>query len=337
MELENRIRLFIELGKILKGLDENELDHVFQRAQAHNNWFTKDNVNEALSGISRYLEEDKLRKWISNYNLKEQSSKTIGVVMAGNIPLAGFHDMLTVLISGNNLLGKLSSQDPFLPVYIAEILYDLEPAMKMRIDFQDRLKNFDAIIATGSDNTARYFNYYFGKHPHIIRQNRNSCAVIYGTESKNDFEQLGKDVFQYFGLGCRNISKLYVPEEYNFNSFFEGVERFNFMRDNHKYNNNYDYNKSIYLVNGVKHFDNGFLLVTQNIGLTSPISVLFYESYKDEQELNEKIILQQQKIQCIVSKDERFPGSINLGKAQEPEVWEYADKIDTMEFLISLY
>lgn len=336
MDFEQRIIAFATLGKKIKAMPGAELEELALRATSKNNWFTRENVRLAMDGLIRYLEEEKLRSWLSSYELPDRDPKVVGVVMAGNIPLVGFHDFLAVLMSGNILLAKLSSQDPYLLPFIANDLIAIEPAFAERINFVDRLAGMDAVIATGSDNSARYFKFYFGKNPHIIRQNRSSCAILNGDENAADFSGLGKDVFQYYGLGCRNVSKIFVPNGYHFNELLDNLAPFHTIIEHNKYQNNYDYNKSIYLVNRVHHFDNGFLLLTEDKALVSPISVLFFEYYESVQDLTEKLDRQQTKIQVTTSKDGWFPGSIPLGKAQQPELWDYADGVNTMLFLTSI-
>lgn len=333
MQLQDRISAFAALGTAIKNLTSREFEHICTNVQAYNNWFTPDNIQAALDGIQRYLDKEKLEEWTKHYKLSSVEPKTVGLVMAGNIPLVGFHDFLSILISGHRAKIKPSHQDPFLLPYLTDILLEIAPAFKDKVVFTDQLKDIDAIIATGSDNTSRYFKYYFSKYPHIIRKNRTSVAIITGEESKEDLYALGKDIFQYYGLGCRNISKLYVPKSYDFRDFFEGLQPYEKIRDNHKYVNNYDYNKSIYLVNKVPHEDNGFLLVTSSQQLASPISVLYYESYTNAEDLNSKIDAAQEKIQCIVSDGGWYPNSFPFGKAQEPELDDYADGVDVMRFL----
>lgn len=335
MRAEDRIQAFVALGEKMATLSDDEKHLWAIQARANNNWFTPENIEAALQGISIYLQEDKLRKWMSAYTFPT-IQKRVGVVMAGNIPAAGFHDFMCVLLSGHVLYAKLSSQDNVLLQRIARILIDKEPEFASRIHFVDRLNGAEIMIATGSDNSARYFKYYFGKIPHIIRQNRTSCAVLSGKEDTQDYELLGKDIFLYFGLGCRNVSKLYVPVQYDFNQFFEGIELYKTVLNHHKYINNYDYNKSIYLVNQVPHQDNGFLLLTQSTSLVSPVSVVYFEEYSSQEELLSKIQENRNKIQCIISRDSWLPESIPFGQAQSPQIWDYADGVDTMQFLTSL-
>jgi hypothetical protein len=254
--------------------------------------------------------------------------------MAGNIPLVGFHDFLCALISGNNVQIKLSSKDSKLIKYLVGYIERIEPSFQGRITFKERLEGFDAIIATGSDNSARYFEYYFGKYPNIIRKNRTSCAILTDAESDQEIANLGIDIFSYFGLGCRNVSKLYVPTDYDFINLLSRLESFKEIIHHHKYCNNYDYQKSILLVNGVQHLDNGFLLLQENEKLVSPISVLYYERYVDESDLRNKLKVNAEKIQCIVGKVK--PAEIPFGQAQYPNVWDYADQIDTLKFLSEL-
>jgi hypothetical protein len=336
MNLKNRISALVRWGEAIQKLDDAQKENLFFNASGKNSWFTKDSIRLSFEGILKYLDKNNIEKWLSNYVLEEQTPKTIGLVMAGNIPLAGFHDFITVLISGNIVQAKLSSGDSYLLPHLVKFLIELEPAFNDRIAFVDRLKDFDAIIATGSDNSARYFNYYFSKYPHIIRQNRTSCAILDGLENESDLIELGKDIFQYFGLGCRNVSKIFIPINYEFNDLFKALEPYSDIINHHKYNNNYDYQKSILLVNSVEHLDLGFLLLRETESLVSPISVLFYDYYDSTEELKIKLNPLSHKIQCIVAKDASWPGSIHPGIAQKPELWDYADKVDTLQYLLDL-
>jgi len=258
--------------------------------------------------------------------------------MAGNIPLVAFHDWFCVLLSGNKFKGKLSSDDNLLLPFLSKVLITIEPYFENQIEFTEgQLKNMDAVIATGNNNSARYFEYYFSKLPHIIRKNRNSVAVLDGTEKSDELGLLGKDIFQYFGLGCRNVSKLFVPEKYKFDMFFESIIEFKDIVMHNKYANNYEYNRTIYLMNSDKSLlDNNFLLLKADLSYSSPIGVLFYEFYSDINSLNAKLENEKEQIQCIVSKNNNVKNAIGFGKAQCPSLNDYADGIDTMKFLISL-
>lgn len=336
MTLENRIEAFIKLGKQLQEMTPDDRKALSFIAQAKNPWFDEANVSAALQGIITLLDEQYLREWLYPYHLKQVTPKKVGVVMAGNIPMVGFHDFLSVLLSGHHLLAKLSSDDDVLMRRLASMLVAIEPAFANQFEFVDMLKEADAIIATGSDNTARYFEYYFAKRPHIIRKNRTSIGVLTGHEEQDDLHALGNDIFQYYGLGCRNVSKVYVPEGYTFDKLFEANEDHKNILDHHKYQNNYDYNKSILLVNRVPHFDNGFLLVQQSEQLVSPISVLFYETFTSLPDLRHKLAAVKEKTQCVVSAHGWLEGSIPFGDAQCPMPWDYADGVDTMAFLQKL-
>lgn len=332
MTLEDRIVLFSRLGEFLNATDSIEdLKHWAAQCKGENGWFTEDNVLLALRNIGQeFLLKDDLLRF--SQNIKEHSNpKKIGVVAAGNIPLVGFHDLLCILLTGNIALVKLSSSDSILMRKVIAKLTEINPEIASQIVIADRLNDADAFIATGSDNSSRYFEYYFGKKPNIIRKNRSSVAVLTGTESGEDLRNLGYDIFQFFGLGCRNVSKFFVPKGYKFDTFFESIEYWNTIQIHHKYNNNYDYNKSIYLVNRNLHYDNGFLLVTQNENLVSPISVVFYEEYEDEQALEAKLKSHEDKIQCIVGKN-----YIPFGKSQSPVLDEFADNVNTIDFLNNL-
>ena len=336
MTLENRIEAFAALGKQLQKLTPEDRQEWAQVAKSRNNWFTQENVSNALNGIIQMLDEQYLREWLYPYHLKQVTPKKVGVVMAGNIPMVGFHDFLAVLLSGHYLQAKLSNADEPLMRRLADMLVGIEPAFANQFEFVHLLKDADAIIATGSDNTARYFEYYFAKRPHIIRKNRSSIGILTGHEEKDDLQALGEDIFRYYGLGCRNVSKVFVPEGYTFDKFFEANQHRSIIIDHHKYQNNYDYNKSILLVNRVPHFDNGFMLVQQSQGLVSPISVLFYDTFRSLHDLREKLRAIKDKTQVVVSAHGWLEGSIPFGEAQRPMVWDYADGVDTLDFLQKL-
>ncbi|MCX2742364.1 acyl-CoA reductase [Mangrovivirga sp. M17] len=330
-----QIDTWIELGNELNSLSEETLEDLAFKAGQRNPWFTKESVEKAVQGIATLLKEENLRSWLNKYpDIPVSSPKKIGIVMAGNIPGVGFHDLLSILLSGHIAKVKYSSQDQVIISFILNKLFKLNPQLSEKVDIVDKLKDFDAVIATGSDNTGRYFDYYFGKYPNIIRRNRTSAAILTGKESSEELKNLGDDIFTYFGLGCRNVSLLLVPEGYEFKSFFEAIEGFNSIINHHKYNNNYDYNKSIYLVNNEKHFDNGFLLLKKAENqIVSPISVVYYKEYKNQEELLNYLESVDDKIQCIVGKDNKY---IDFGEAQNPKPWDYADNIDTLHFLSNL-
>jgi hypothetical protein len=333
MNLAERIRAFHSLGIKIDQLSTDERNILIDQARNLNPWFVPESVELSLAGISHFLKEEHLTKWVSPYSLANEKKKKVGIAMAGNIPLVGFHDYLSVLISGNDLVIKLSSQDSYLLPVINSWLIDIEPRFAGKIQFEERLNLADAIIATGSDNTARYFEYYFRNKPHIIRKNRASIAILMGDEDSIHLTELGKDVFSYFGLGCRNISKVFVPEGYEFIQLLDSWDGYKEIINHHKYANNYDYQKSILLVNKVPHLDNGFVLLTQSEQLVSPISVLYFETYTTQADLKKKINTQRDKIQCMVSANGWYKNSVPFGKAQFPELWDYADGIDTLTFL----
>lgn len=333
MNLIQRIDAFSKLGDKIKHVSTTELDEILLNIKNQNPWFTEENTKLALIGITNFLTKTNLEKWTSSYKLNPKEAKNIGVAMAGNIPLVGFHDFLCVLISGHNLVAKLSSQDSILIKWLTDLLISIESEFSAHISFQERLNNVDAMIATGSDNTARYFEYYFRKVPHIIRKNRSSCAIILGEESAEELNVLGQDVFAYFGLGCRNVSKLYVPEGYNFIGMLDSWASYHDIIHHHKYCNNYDYQKSILLVNGTPFLDTGYVLVTENKALVSPISTVYYETYANQDDLANKLLEHHEKLQCLVSANGWYKKSVAFGKAQFPEVWDYADNIDTLKFL----
>lgn len=334
MVIEERIDAFQKLGNYLSAIDEGTLADLALRARNENPWFTRESIETALRGVAKYLAGDALLKWASSYDLTHPTVRVVAIVMAGNIPLAGFHDFLAVLMSGHSVQIKMSSKDSVLMSHLSDQLVKIQPAFRNFIVFSDRLRNFNAVIATGSDNAARYFNFYFGKYPHIIRKNRTSCAVLTGNESETDLIGLGRDIFTYYGLGCRNVSKIYMPEGYNLQDLFQGWTAFRKVLDHHKYHNNYDYQKSILLVNRLQFFDSGFLIMQESEKLVSPISVLYFEYYREESALALKLVQHRDKIQCIVGRAK--PASVAFGQAQFPELTDYADQIDTLRFLEQL-
>lgn len=339
MDLDKRIRGFAELGdKIRNCLSENPtgcsgiIDMINNIHITDNEWFTPDNIRFALKSAAEMLTNNNLSEWCSKYpSLKTKNEPvTVGVVMAGNIPLVGFHDFLSVLITGNRIKAKTSSKDSKLIRLIADMLCSAEPGFSEYITFTDgTIKESDMIIATGSDNTSRYFEYYFGRYPHIFRQNRNSIAILDGSETREELIDLGTDVFSYFGMGCRNVSKLYVPVGYEIKKVTDNWDRFTELMYHNKYVNNYDYNKAIFIINKEKFLDTGFLLLKEETGLSSPVAVLYYEFYDSAETLNGRTGLISDKIQAIVGRNH-----VPFGKAQSPRLWDYADGFDTIEFLL---
>lgn len=350
MQLEKRINAFVELGNFLRQFKKDrteknnsvlENDPFFEafnmqinRAAEFNGWFNKDNVLFALESWSKALTKRNLDQWTSNYNLSNNTSKTIAIIMAGNIPLVGFHDLLSALIANHKVLIKQSSNDSYFLPILAKYIETVEPEFKNSIIFsQGKLDQFDAVIATGSNNTARYFDYYFGKYPNIIRKNRNSVAVLTGEESQSDLEKLGEDIFRYFGLGCRNVSKLLVPQDYDFDQFFKAIYKYHPIINFKKYENNYDYNKAVFLMSQFKILENGFLMLKEDTSYSSPIAALFYEFYDHQQALENKLNSDRDLIQCVVGKHNNY---IDFGQAQQPKLWDYADGVDTLKFLNEL-
>ena len=350
--IQNRITAFAKLGDFLgqfsvdniKKIDSIEHNEIFfdgflhqiKIAQENNSWFTKENILFSLNSLSKALTESNLNTFIKNHNLDIDSTKKVAIIMAGNIPLVGFHDFLSVLISGHAVLVKQSSNDKHLLPFLAKYLEYVEEGFKGKITFtEEKLTDFDAVIATGSDNTARYFEFYFKNKPNIIRKSRNSVAVITGKETEEDFIQLSDDVFQYFGLGCRNVSKLYVPKDYNFDTFFTGMYAKKDMINNAKYANNYDYNKAVYLMSLFDLLENGFLMIKEDKSYSSPIATIFYEYYENETDLKIKLNQDKEKIQCIVAKD-FIDDEVAFGQTQHPKLTDYADGVNTLDFLSNI-
>lgn len=336
LQKERLIFAFKQLGELMANPDA-QLRSIMAMATNNNAWFTEEEVNKALKGLASMLTEKDLIKWFNGVEIAKNPKK-IGLILAGNIPMVGLHDVICVLATGNIAQIKLSSSDNKLLPYLLNELVKYEPLLSSHIIYTEQLKGFDAVIATGSNNTSRYFEYYFGKMPHIIRRNRNSVAILTGNETKEELNLLGHDILDYFGMGCRNVSKLFIPEHYDIKQFFEAIESFQPIIHHFKYNNNYDYNKSIYLVNQQPHYDNGFILLKEDVGLSSPLAVLYYENYHTLPALYEKLNDQKEHIQCVVGGIETpiQQTLIGFGQSQYPKLWDYADKIDTIAFLNSL-
>jgi hypothetical protein len=339
MNIQERIDSFAELGKVLRNLlsekDRNDSFGLFDmitNQHLKNPWFTFENVSAAINSIAGELTEENLIKWTNAY---PELSKTcnpvkVGVIMAGNIPLVGFHDFLSVLISGNILRAKTSSKDSELIVKIGEILCSIEPRFKENIEFAaGPLTDYDVVIATGNNNSSRYFEHYFGKYPNIIRKNRNSIAIIEGDETETELKSLGTDIFLYFGLGCRNVSKIFIPKGYDLSALVSNLTSFASIIKNTKYGNNYNFNKALYFVNKDNFLDTGYLLLKEDQGLSSPVSVLYYEYYDSHYALQRQTDAIKEKIQCVVGSH-----YVPFGKAQSPHLWDYADGIDTLGFLL---
>lgn len=352
MELQERINAFSKLGAFLAQfskspfkkddtLEANSLffdgfKHQIRLAQENNGWFTTDNVVYSFSSWSNMLTKRNLNTWLKKYHFNKIEPKTVAVIMAGNIPLVGFHDFLSVLISGHKVLVKQSSNDKHLLPYLAKYLEIVEPGFKGQINFtQEKLDDFDAVIATGSNNTARYFEYYFRGKPSIVRRNRNSVAILTGNETEEQLVALSDDIFRYYGLGCRNVSKLYVPEGYNFDTFFKAVYDWHPIIEETKYANNYDYNKAVYLMSEFDMLENGFLMLKEDKSYASPIATVFYEQYTDIEGLKEKLENDKELIQCIVSKG-LTDKEVDFGNTQKPSLWDYADDVDTVDFLLTI-
>ncbi|MFT4753453.1 MAG: hypothetical protein ACI9GM_000164 [Salibacteraceae bacterium] len=340
MKLKERIKAFSDLGKTLNAWlelwgseQESPLNEVVRQAHYHNGWFDEKQVILALHEIAFWLNEEKLENWVRLYAFPENiSPKVVGVIMAGNIPLVGFHDYLSVLVSGHKILAKLSSKDKILIQFLNSELLSIEPRFQDSVDFStERFTHVDAVVATGSDNSSRYFEYYFSKKPNIIRSNRTSVAVLTGKETKEELHSLGNDIFRYYGLGCRSITKVYLPEGFSIDWFYSGIIEHGQVINNHKYQNNYDYHKSLFLLNRDKLWDNNFILLKRDSALSSPVGTLFFEEYNDINVLEKELATKADKIQCRVG-----IGGVPLGKAQKPELTDYSDNIDILQFLLDL-
>lgn len=339
MNLKQRTNGLVQAGLFINRFLQNSplkeekqlhdgLQMLINQAYLQNNWFTEDNIKLALQGISEFLNEKELNKIGS----ESSTRKKILIICAGNIPMVAFHDILCVLLTNNRAIIKLSSDDKILIPFLMKLLVHYEPMFEESIFFAEGLVNdFDAVIATGSNNSAIYFEKYFGKYPHIIRKNRTSIAILKGNETREELRNLGKDIFTYFGLGCRNVTKLLVPENYSFNILFESLLEFSDVINNKKYANNYDYYKAIYLLENHQFLDNNFLMIKENDSLFSPVGTLYYEHYKEKSDVSNFLEKNKDKLQCVVG-----DGFIGFGQSQKPSINDFADNVNTIDFLLSL-
>ena len=343
MKVEARIAVFQALGRELRMILDKDpltesgqkLAEIIDRSGLANAWFTKDNVRHRLGVLTHTLEEEVLRKWLSPYSIAEESTgKTIGVISAGNIPAAGADDFFQVLLAGHDYLGKLSKEDNLILPAIGEVLAELEPSIRHHFRFtEQKLEGISAVIATGSNNTSRYFEYYFQKYPHVIRRNRNSIAILNGSESVETLQRLGEDIFRYFGMGCRNVTKLFVPRGYSFDPFFEAILPWaDALMINRKYMNNYEYNRTVYMLNKEALLDNNFLILRKAEGIASPPGVLYYEEYDELVDVEMRLKADSELIQCVVG-ELPVTDAVKPGMAQAPEPWDYADGVDVLKFL----
>ena len=357
MKLQEKIDAFAQLGKFFlqfasisfqENKDLNDVNSRFKKkfkqliniTENYNPWFTPEFIRLSLASWGNALKKDNINIWVNQYphlQMNNKNSLKIGIVMAGNIPLVGFHDLISVLFSGHLAHIKLSSKDDKLIPIIIRILEFLNHEFEDLITIREEKLNYcDAYIATGSNNSSRYFQYYFGKYPNIIRKNRNSAGVLTGNESESDLRRLADDIFSYFGLGCRNVSKIFIPKNFHIPDLLPFFQHYDYLINHNKYANNYMYYRSVYMVNKINFFDNGFLLCKEDSTFSSQVGCLFYEHYDRLDQLNDRIMNESDKIQCVVSRDDQIKNRIDFGKTQEPQLWDYPDNIDTLKFLINL-
>ena len=336
--LSQRINTLEALGAYLSNFDENNSEYktfveAIEKAHQENGWFKKEECRHAIASWGVALKKEKIQEWLTPYELKEnQNPKTTALVLAGNLPMVGFHDLLAVWISGNNALVKCATKDKVLIPF----LVNSNPILKSMTRFtEEKLEGFEAVIATGSNNAARYFDYYFAKYPSVIRKNRNGVAVLNGKETAAELKGLGRDMLQYFGLGCRNVSKLYLPKGYDLNQVFGGIYPLSKCIEVNKYANNYDYNKAVFLMSEFDFVENGFFMLKEDTALSSPIASAFYEYYDSPEQLKKQLEEQKDDIQCVVT-NEAYANAVPFGHTQMPELWDYADGVDTIEFLKTL-
>lgn len=348
--LAERVAALSQLGQVMAligrgtpwpghvcGLAEEEyvqLDATVRRAHLVNGWFTEENVRHAFASWGEALQADALQRWVNAYPglTAQHEARTVGLILAGNIPVVGLHDLLCVWLAGHRARVKCSSQDPALLPALFGVLDRFSPGASDQVEFlSGKLGAVDAVIATGSDNTARYFEHYFGHLPRIVRKSRMSVAVLDGTETPEELAALGEDIFRYFGLGCRNVSRIHVPTDFDLDRFFTAIYPWNGIVQHNKYGNNYDYTRALWLLDGVKFLENGFMLLREDPALASPVASVHYNRYEDPSQLALSLTAEAERIQCIVGH-----GHLPFGTAQHPGLADYADGVDTMRFLLDL-
>lgn len=338
MKRAERIEALVKLGNYIA--EYGELLQAFvARTEFNNKWFSKENQKQSLLAIaSQFLDKSKLENWAAHYPIPDENeSRTVGLVLAGNIPLVGFHDVLSVFTAGHKSLIKLSDKDRFLLPHLLDKLKEYAPASEAYFEVTERMNTLDAVIATGSNNSARYFEAYFGKYPNIIRKNRHAVAVLDGKETEEELRALGQDIFSYYGLGCRNVSKLYLPKDYDFNLLMETLHEFNYLVHNSKYKNNFDYNIALFQLNSVPLVNNGSIILVENVALTSRIATMHYEFYEDIKKVENQLLAQKEQLQLVATNHDFQDLNVKkFGEAQQPSLIDYADGVDTMEWLLKL-
>jgi hypothetical protein len=337
-KIHHQIDALHQLGRQIEAYPK-EVELAVLRANWDNPWFTTEDINYALSVIAeQFLAKDQLEVLVNQYSgiAEDKAPQKVGLVMAGNVPLVGFHDLLMVLLAGHHAIVKQSSKDERLLLAVLQFLEDIEPELANQVTIVDRLTGFDAVIATGSNNTSRYFEYYFGQYPGIIRKNRNGVAVLTGHETQDDLRALGEDIFRYFGLGCRNVAKLYVPYGYDFQKFWDVMDEYREIIDHEKYKNNYDYNKAVLVMNEMPHMANDHLILMEHEQCASPMAMLHYEYYETQDELQAKLAQKTEQVQTIVSKEQLHESAIPFGTTQQPSLTDFPDDYDTLRFLLEL-
>lgn len=346
-DLKERIQAFSDLGILFRENSssqkiktfqkwDSELNKLLKDSYQHNSWFTENNLKLSLKNWSAELNKKNIENWLKNYKIELKSSKTVAIIMAGNVPIVGFHDLMCSLILGFKCIVKLSSDDKILIPLIVKFIQSRFDGFKEKVFFENNiLKNFDAVIATGSNNSHKYFEYYFGKYPNLLRKTRHSVAVLNGNESDSELAMLSNDVFDYFGLGCRSVSKIFIPKGYDLDLLFNAFYMKRFVIDHNKYANNYDYNKAVYLMSEEKFYDNGFVILKEEKKLGSPIACVYFEYYDDLVQVQNIIKINNQNIQCVVSNEKIFNG-ISFGTTQCPKLSDYADNVDTLKFLLKI-
>ncbi len=332
----NTRALLLFRNMLRDALTKAETAAIFDRAVASNLWFTMAGIRQAVEAWAESLSESQVKEWV-RHDVVSHNSKEVGLILAGNIPLVGLHDILCVLLSGHKARIKCSSDDAILIPWACDLLAQCHPNWKNRISFSDKLNGVEALIATGSNNSSRYFEYYFRHVPHIIRKNRHSVGILTGQERTEDLRALGNDVFDYFGLGCRNVSLLWMPAGFELPRLFEAfAERCQEVLQHPRYVNNFDYHLALLMINREPHYTNNAVILQEKTSLSAAISVLHYAYYQHPDEVQQWLSENREQLQCVVATAEWIPGAVGFGQSQQPQLWDYADGVNTLDFLAKL-
>lgn len=329
MELAQRLDMLVQLQAYMLGNDA-QWQAAKENAYEKNGWFIPQFIELSIKNIATHLlSRAGLQQWASKYNIPNQRSPlTVGIVMPGNLPLAGFYDFLCTFVAGHRQRIKLSTNDDVLLKHLVAQMGSWNAAVHELVMFDDMLKGCDAYITTGKQNIES-LKKYLSKYPHIIHRTGSAVAILYGHETRQQLELLADDVFQYFGQGCLNITKLYVPREYDFIPLLKVFDKYGFLIDHNKYKNNYDYQLALLILNKGFYMTNGSILLTESASISSPVARLHFEYYTDEKDVIDS--LADPGLAQVIAGTNQAP----FGRAQQSVVCDQGGAA-TLQFLLEL-